>query len=189
MQNIFHDLFFCCLHNRLENQEEKGRVYPYAWPALHPSSALLPSPCLVLLACIGSHIFDMVRSQSARHQCETRMKTGAIFGLECASLYVVCGFCIYMHVIGWRCIIMRSMLRESTFFSSIRFSWWKYVVFLAVMPSRWVSVWCGILWFACAFPVLPESLFRGVIWAFPHRGKAFVVTRESPCEIAERSVL
>ena len=30
VQNIFHDLFFCCLHNRLENQEEKSRGYPYA---------------------------------------------------------------------------------------------------------------------------------------------------------------
>ena len=25
MQNIFHDLFCCCLHNRLEIQEEKSR--------------------------------------------------------------------------------------------------------------------------------------------------------------------
>lgn len=177
MQNIFHDLFCCCLHNRLENQEEKSRGYPYAWPALHPSSAQLPSSCLALLPCVDRHIFDKVRSQSARHQCEIRMKTDALFSLECASLSVVCGFCIYMHVIGWRCIIMRSMLRESTFFSSIRFSGCKYVVFLAVMPSRWESVWCGVLRFACAFPVLPESLSCGVICAFPHRGKAFVVTR------------
>ena len=189
MQNIFHDLFCCCLHNRLEIQEEKSRGYPYAWTALHPSSAQLPSSCLALPPCVDRHISDKVRSQSVWHQCEIRMKTDTLFSLECASLSVVCGFCIYMHLIGWRCIIMRSMLRESAFFMSIRFSGCKYVVFLAVMPSRWESVWCGVLRFACAFPVLPESLFRGVIWAFPHRGKAFVVTRESPCEIAERSVL
>lgn len=54
-------------------------------------------------------------------------------------------------------------------------------------PLRVSVMWSFVI--CLRLPVLPESLFRGVIWAFPHRGKAFVVTRESPCEIAERSVL